>query len=123
MESIYLKICTCFSLGSIGYTVYERFLQVTGKTVLSTISQITGAIINIVLDYVFIYTLNMGVAGAAWATIIGQFASLIMAIYFHYRKNKEIDGGWHYIKFDLNIIREIYNIGISAAIMQWLLGL
>lgn len=123
MESNYLKICTCFSLGSIGYTVYERFLQVTGKTVLSTISQITGAIINIVLDYVFIYPLNMGVAGAAWATIIGQFASLIMAIYFHYRKNKEIDGGWYYIKFDLNIIGEIYNIGISAAIMQWLLGL
>lgn len=111
-----------FSLGSIGYTVYERLLQATGKTMLSTISQITGAIINIVLDYVFIYPLNMGVAGAAWATIIGQFASLIMAIYFHYRKNNEIDGSWHYIKFDLNIIREIYNIGISAAIMQGLLA-
>lgn len=54
MGSNYLKICTCFSLGSIGYTVYERFLQATGKTMLSTISQITGAIINIVLDYVFI---------------------------------------------------------------------
>lgn len=45
-----------------------------------------------------------------------------MAIYFHYRKNNEIDGSWHYIKFDLNIIREIYNIGISAAIMQGLLA-
>lgn len=123
MGSNYLKIYTCFSLGSIGYTVYERFLQATGKTVLSTISQITGAIINIVLDYVFIYPLNIGVSGAAWATIIGQFASPIMAIYFHYRKNKEIDGDWYYIKFDLNIIRKIYNIGISAAIMQWLLGL
>ena len=122
MGSSYLKICTCFSLGSIGYTVYERFLQATGKTMLSTVSQITGAIINIVLDYVFIYPLNMGVAGAAWATIIGQFASLIMAIYFHYTKNREIDGSFHYIKFDLNIIREIYNIGISAAIMQGLLA-
>ena len=50
MGTIYLKICTCLSLGSIGYTVYERFLQATGKTMLSTISQISGAITNIVLD-------------------------------------------------------------------------
>lgn len=64
MGTIYLKICTCLSLGSIGYTVYERFLQATGKTMLSTISQISGAITNIVLDYIFIYPLNMGIE--AW---------------------------------------------------------
>ncbi|MGN1000913.1 MAG: MATE family efflux transporter [Bacilli bacterium] len=55
MGTSYLKICTCLSLGSIGYTVYERFLQATGKTILSTISQISGALVNIVLDYLFIY--------------------------------------------------------------------
>ena len=54
MGTTYLKICTCLSLGSIGYTVYERFLQATGKTMLSTISQISGAVTNIVLDYIFI---------------------------------------------------------------------
>ena len=70
MGTTYLKICTCLSLGSIGYTVYERFLQATGKTMLSTISQISGAVTNIILDYIFIYPLKMGVAGAAWATII-----------------------------------------------------
>ena len=118
----YLKICTCLSLGSIGYTVYERFLQATGKTMLSTISQISGAVTNIILDYVFIYPLNMGVAGAAWATIIGQFISLFIAMYFHYRKNKEIDGNIKYIKPDKIIIKGIYSIGVSAALMQALLA-
>ena len=118
----YLKICTCLSLGSIGYTVYERFLQATGKTMLSTISQISGAVTNIILDYVFIYPLNMGVAGAAWATIIGQFISLFIAMYFHYRKNREIDGNIKYIKPDKIIIKGIYSIGVSAALMQALLA-
>lgn len=122
MGTTYLKICTCFSLGSIGCTVYERFLQATGKTNLSTISQISGAVANIVLDYVFIYPLNMGVAGAAWATIIGQFISLFFAMYFHYKKNDEIDGNLKYVKPDKKLIKGIYSIGISAAFMQALLA-
>ena len=55
MGTTYLKICCCFSLGSIAYTAYERFLQATGKTNLSAIAQISGAIANIVLDYIFIF--------------------------------------------------------------------
>ena len=123
MGTNYLKICTCLSLGSIGYTVYERFLQATGKTMLSTISQISGAVVNIVLDYIFIYPLNMGVAGAAWATIIGQFISLFIAMFFHYKKNIEINGNIKYIKPDKNLIKGIYSIGISAALMQALLAI
>ena len=122
MGTTYLKICTCFSFGPIGYTVYERFLQATGKTMLSTISQISGAVTNIVLDYIFIYPLNMGVAGAAWATIIGQFVSLFIAMCFHYKRNNEINGSIKYIKPDINLIREIYSIGVSAALMQALLA-
>ena len=122
MGTAYLRICTCFSLGSIGYTVYERFLQATGKTMLSTISQISGAVTNIVLDYIFIYPLNMGVAGAAWATVIGQFVSLFFAMFFHYKMNNEIDGSIKYIYPDFNLIKGIYSIGIAAAIMQSLLA-
>lgn len=122
MGTTYLKICTCFSLGSIGYTVYERFLQATGKTMLSTISQISGAVVNIVLDYVFIYPLKMGVAGAAWATIIGQFVSLFIAMYFHYKKNIEINGNIKYIKSNIDLIKDIYSIGVSASLMQALLA-
>lgn len=122
MGATYLKICTCLSLGSIGYTVYERFLQATGKTMLSTISQISGALVNIILDYIFIYPLDMGVSGAAWATVVGQFVSLFVAMIFHYTKNKEIDGNLKYVKPNGQIIKGIYSIGISAAIMQALLA-
>lgn len=122
MGTTYLQICTCFSLGSIAYTVYERFLQSTGKTMLSTISQISGALTNIILDYIFIYPLHMGVAGAAWATVIGQFVSLFIAMFFHYTKNKEIAHKPQYIKLDMTLTKEIYSIGTSAAIMQSLLA-
>ena len=122
MGTTYLKICCCFSYGSIGFTVYERFLQSTGKTHFSTIAQISGALTNIVLDYIFIYPMKMGVAGAALATIIGQFVSLFVAMYFHYYKNKEINGNICYIKANASLIKGIYMIGVSAALMQGLLA-
>ena len=81
MGTTYLKICCILSVGAIGFTVYERFLQSTGKTMLSTIAQISGALTNIILDYVFIYPLKMGVAGAASATVIGQIISLFLTTY------------------------------------------
>ena len=89
---------------------------------LSNISQISGAVVNIVLDYVFIYPLKMGVAGAAWATIIGQFVSLFIAMYFHYKKNIEINGNIKYIKPNIDLIKDIYSIGVSASLMQALLA-
>ena len=122
MGGSYLMICCSLSLGSIGFAIYERFLQSTGKTMFSTIAQISGAVINIIFDYIFIFPLNMGVAGAAWATVLGQFISLVVAMILHYTKNKEIDGKLRYIKPDKNIIKGIYSIGISAAIMQALLS-
>lgn len=122
MGTTYLRICTCLSLGAIGFAVFERFLQATGKTMLSTISQISGAVVNIILDYVFIFPLQMGVSGAAWATVIGQFVSLAIAMIFHYTKNKEVNGNIKYIKPEFNLIKGIYKIGISAAIMQALLA-
>lgn len=122
LGTTYLRICTCFSLGAIGFTVYERFLQATGKTLASTLAQISGALTNVVLDYVFIYPLDMGVAGAAWATVIGQFVSLFAAMALHYTSNREIDGHPRYIRPNWALTREIYGIGISAALMQALLA-
>ena len=122
MGTSYLSICCSLSFGSIGFTIYERFLQATGNTLLSTIAQISGAVINIVFDYIFIYPLNMGVDGAALATVLGQFVSLIIAMLFHYLKNKEISGNLKYLKPNWSIIKEIYKIGLSAALMQGLLS-
>ena len=118
MGTNYLRICTCFSLGALGFNIYERFLQATGKTVCSTIAQISGAVANIVLDYVFIFPLDMGVEGAAWATIIGQFISMFVAMAFHYFSYKEIGGSPKYIKPNGAIIKAVYKIGASAALMQ-----
>lgn len=122
MGTNYLRICTCFSLGAVGFNIYERFLQATGKTGCSTIAQILGAAANIVLDYVFIFPLDMGVEGAAWATVIGQFISMLTAMLFHYITNKEIGGNPRYIRPNTEIIRAVYRIGASAALMQALLS-
>lgn len=122
MGTSYLRICTCFSAGSIGFTIYERFLQATGKTLFSTIAQIMGAVANILLDYVFIFPLDMGVAGAAWATVIGQILSLFVAMAFHYGMNHEINGNLRYLKPNRSVIAAIYRIGASAALMQALLS-
>ena len=86
------------------------------------ISQVSGAVINIILDAVFVLGLKFDVAGAAWATIIGQFVSLFIAMFFHYGFNKEINNQISYLKPDKNIIKSIYKIGLPAAIMQGLLA-
>ncbi len=118
----YLKIVCIVSIGSIGFAVVERFLQATGRTMYSTIGQISGAVVNIILDYVFIYPLEMGVSGAAWATVIGQIISLSVTLALHILKNPEIDKNPRYMKPNLKIITEIYHIGLSAMLMQALLS-
>jgi putative MATE family efflux protein len=122
MGTNYLRICCCLSFGAIGFTIYERFLQSTGKTMLSTIAQISGAVCNIVLDYVFIYPLKMGIEGAAWATVIGQILSLVLAAVFHYTINREVGTSLKAILPKGWVIGGIYSVGISAAIMQGLLS-
>lgn len=122
MGKSYLQICCIFSFGAIGFTIYERFLQATGKTLYSTISQVSGAVINIILDYIFIYPCKMGIEGAAYATIIGQIVSLITAMLFHYLTNKEIKNKPKALKPNWSVIKGIYKIGLPAALMQGLLS-
>lgn len=123
LGSTYLKICCCLCFGCIGFAIYERFLQASGKTSLSMIAQISGAVINIVLDYVFIYPLNMGIKGAAYATVIGQIASLIICIILHYTINKEVKNSFEGLKPNSKIIKAIYKVGWSAMLMQALLAI
>ncbi len=118
----YLQIVSIVSVGSIGFAVVERFLQATGKTLYSTVGQITGALANIALDYVFIYPLDMGVAGAAWATVAGQILSLIVTLLLHIFKNPAIDKSPAHMRPRLSVIREIYHIGFSAMLMQGFLS-
>lgn len=122
----YLQINCFFSFGVVFYTIIEKMLQATGKTLFSTTAAVVGAITNMVLDPVLIYGIGhipaMGVEGAAYATIIGQMASLLLGIIFHVRINKEIQNGIRYVYPFFNIIGEIYKIGIPAIISQALLS-
>lgn len=127
MVVTYLRICCCISIGIIFFSIFEKLLQATGHSGLSTISQITGAVINVILDPIMIYGWfglpAMGVAGAAYATVIGQLASALLGLIFHLKKNKEISNGLSYIKPDPSIIKGIYSIGLPAIIAQALMSI
>lgn len=126
MGKSYLGICTLLCFGILLFSIYEKLLQSTGKTVYSTIAQIAGAVTNIVLDPIMIFGYfgcpQMGIAGAAYATVIGQVVSMLVAMYFHYAKNQEVTHGLRYLKPDVSIIKEIYAIGLPAIIMQALMS-
>lgn len=119
----YLSINCIFSFGQILFAVFERFLQGTGRTMYSTIGQIAGALTNIVLDYVFIFPCGMGVAGAAYATIIGQILSAIIDFTFHLIFVKEIDNKLKNLLPEREIIKAIFVIGLPAMIMQALISI
>ncbi len=122
----YIRICCIFNFGTAGFAVFEKMLQATGKSTFSTIAQILGALTNIILDPIMIYGLlgfpTLGVDGAAYATVIGQAVSFLVAALFHFKKNKEVKFAWKYVKPDWNIIKEIYIIGLPAVIMQALMS-
>ena len=122
----YLSICSVVSFGIVLFSIYEKLLQSTGKTIYSTIAQVSGAVVNIILDPIMIFGYfglpEMGIRGAAYATVIGQVVSMLIAMYFHYRKNTEVKSGTKYLKPDKDIVKEIYVIGLPAIIMQALMS-
>ena len=117
MGNDYLRVVTIGSLGMFCQIMYERLLQGTGRSILSMYTQGLGAIINIILDPIFIFTLNMGVTGAAVATIIGQFCGCALAIYFNHKKNTDITLSIRGFRPDFRLIGEIYAIGLPSVIM------
>lgn len=126
MGTDYLRICCVISFGILFFSLFEKLLQATGRSLYSTIGQITGAVINIILDPVMIYGIGpvpeMGVKGAAYATVIGQVISAALLLIFHLKLNKEFEHGIKYMKPDARIIRGIYSIGLPAIIAQALMS-
>lgn len=123
MSVDYLRICCLLSFGVVFFSIFEKLLQATGRSLYSTIGQVTGAVINMILDPVLIYGFNLGVQGAAYATVIGQILSALLLVVFHMRLNKEFDHGLTYTKPNKRIIKEIYSIGLPAIIAQALMSL
>ena len=118
----YTRICCLLVMGSFLQILCERLLQATGRTVLTMVTQGIGAITNIILDPVFIFGWfglpAMGIAGAAVATVIGQWVGALMGLYFNFRHNPEVQFDLRYLKPDGKIIRTILAIGIPSIIMN-----
>ena len=114
---LYLSICCVLSLGLFTQTMGEKLLAATGRTHLSMISQLVGAVVNIVLDPIFIFVLDMGVTGAAVATVIGQFCGCILALIFNLKKNKEIHLQFRGFRPNWRLVGNIYAIGLPSVIM------
>lgn len=127
MVVTYLSICCTASMGIVFFSIFEKLLQAAGHSMYSTTAQIAGAVTNIILDPILIYGWlglpQMGVSGAAYATIIGQIVSALLGLIFHLKQNKEITNDLIYMKPDLKIIKAIYSIGLPAIIAQALMSI
>ncbi len=119
----YLSIVTGMSLGLFFQMNFERLLQSTGRTQLSMISQTTGAIINIIFDPIMIFGLfgfpKLGVAGAAYATVLGQSIAAILGLIMNLKFNPDIHLSWKSIlKPQGDIIKQIYFVGVPSILMM-----
>lgn len=122
----YLRICCVASVGIVFFSIYEKLLQATGRSIFSTIAQVAGAVMNMILDPILIYGYfgfpEYGVKGAAYATVIGQIVSFVLALSFHLKFNKEISNHIKYLKPSAWTIKRIYSIGLPAIIAQALMS-
>ena len=120
--TIYLTIIASFSIAKVFQIIFERVLQATGRTFYTMVTQASGAVLNIGLDYVLIYQFNMGIKGAAIATIIAQIFSMLMAFYFNHHYNHDVNLGLKYLKIDREITKEIFEVAVPAIMMQALMA-
>ena len=118
----YMRICLIACAGVFGSITFERLLMSTGKTGLSMISQLTGTAFNLVFDPILIFGLlgfpAMGIAGAAIATVLGQFAAMTVSFILNVRKNKEIHLSFKGLKPEGQIIGKIYAVGVPSIIVM-----
>ena len=120
--AMYTSICCLLTAGVFMQVLCERLLQATGRTIFTMITQGTGAIVNIILDPIFIHggfgIPAMGIAGAAAATVIGQWVGAILGIVLNIKCNPEIQLSLKCLKPNMNVIRPIMTVGIPSIIMN-----
>ncbi|MBR1558973.1 MAG: MATE family efflux transporter [Clostridia bacterium] len=114
----YLSVICCFSFGVFGQIMFERLMQSTGRTIYTMFTQGLGAIINIILDPMFIFVFHQGVRGAAIATVIGQIVAFMLAVYLNHTKNADVQLDLRKFRPKLAIVGRIYAIGVPSIIMM-----
>lgn len=119
--SVYMRIVTVLGLGLFGQVTMERLLQSTGRTVFPMMTQLFGAIINLIFDPLLIFGIGpfpkLGVAGAAYATVLGQWIAMILAVIFNFKYNHDVTLSVRQMRPKAAIIKEIYRIGIPSILM------
>jgi len=118
----YTSIICIFSFGVANQVMFERMLVATGRSLGSMFSLLTGTIMNLIFDPVLIFGYfgmpQMGMKGAAIATVIAQFSAACVAFGFNLKVNKEIKFHWEMLKPQADTMKEIWNVGFPAAIQQ-----
>ena len=121
MGSTYLSICSVLSFGCFIQAFCEKVMQGTGDTIHPMITQISGAIFNIIFDPILIFGYlgfpSMGIAGAAIATVMGQILSMILGIIF-IKRNRYIAVKFRKIEYDKQAAKDINKVGWPSVIMQ-----
>lgn len=113
----YLLICAAAPWGCSARSCLSGFYRAPARSILSMYTQGLGAIVNIMLDPIFIFVFDMGVTGAAVATVIGQFCGCILALIFNLKKNKEIHLQFRGFRPNWRLVGNIYAIGLPSVIM------
>ncbi|MCQ2573977.1 MAG: MATE family efflux transporter [Treponema sp.] len=119
----YTRIVLFAGFGCYGAMMCEKLLQSTGKSMLSMWSQLAGALTNIIMDPILIFGIGpfpeMGIAGAAWATVLGQIIAMTIAFILNIKFNKDIHFEFKYFfRPDIKIIGQIYRVGIPSIILS-----
>ena len=120
----YTSICCIYTAGMFIGILCERLLQASGKTIYTMFTQGTGALVNIILDPLFIYGYEplhipeMGAAGAAVATVIGQWVGAVMGIIFNLTKNTDVQFKLKYLRPSREIMGKILAVGVPSIIMM-----
>ena len=117
----YLKIISICSFGTVGHMCLEKIVMAVGRTTYTMIAQLSGAVVNIVMDPLLIYGYlglpALGVKGAAIATVLGQCVSFALIILFFF-KSPEVDKGLHFMKPDGDVLKMIFVVAGPAILMQ-----
>ena len=118
----YATICLGLSIGIFSQFCFERLLQSTGRTTLAMVTQLTGAVINIIMDPILIFGYfgfpRMEVAGAAAATVLGQIVAAIMAVVMNLKCNPDVNIRLREIRWNGHVAGEIYRVGFPSIVMQ-----
>ena len=118
----YISICCLFSLGVFVEILGERLLQASGRTMYTMVTQGVGAIINIIMDPLLIFGIGpfpqMGIAGAAVATVVGQWVAAILAVIFNLKFNPDVQFGLRYFKLRKDVVGPVLTVGVPAVVMN-----